>query len=480
MNLVLEIEYLTGVCRAARGLGNPLPDWPPQPDRVFSALVSAWGVRGEDAFERKALEWLEMQPVPVIDASACTARSAPDVFVPPNDPESSKTEKKYIRVLPEHRLRQPRRFPAARPHDPNVEITWPEVPDTEIFNSLNALASCVGYLGHSASLTRCRFVMGKTKTAERLTPARRRVYPGRLRELEDAYRSRPVRPVIRSGTSVIPKRPSSEIPQAEWLILEDIDGNMPDIRTAALVSRLLRRTFMAGYRRTGLVNSIPETVSGHAPDGSPTKNPHLSIVPMAFVGSTYANGRVFGFALIPPRGKSLLEIDGFLSAYEAVAPYNAHEQRRILTVQGAPLHQPLRFASVAPRDGTMKRSLHAEPYLVASNLWASTTPVVLDRHLKGNSDTEVHKLIIRACENAELPLPDPERIQVGKHSAIQGAPPARPSTGQPSWMRWKLPKSLESRQLVHVIIDFEQSVSGPVILGAGRFMGLGLCRGMNR
>ena len=47
MSLVLEIEFLTGVCRAAHGPGGDSPDWPPQPDRVFSALASAWGVRGE-------------------------------------------------------------------------------------------------------------------------------------------------------------------------------------------------------------------------------------------------------------------------------------------------------------------------------------------------------------------------------------------------------------------------------------------------
>ena len=42
------------------------PDWPPQPDRVFSALVSLWTARGE----RAALEWLEARGSPVLRASA--------------------------------------------------------------------------------------------------------------------------------------------------------------------------------------------------------------------------------------------------------------------------------------------------------------------------------------------------------------------------------------------------------------------------
>ena len=97
--------------------GDDSPDWPPQPDRVFSALVSAWAARGERPEERAALEWLEEQPPPVIHASGHTSRTTPDVFVPPNDPKASKAAKTYIKVMPDRRQRQPRRFPVARPDD---------------------------------------------------------------------------------------------------------------------------------------------------------------------------------------------------------------------------------------------------------------------------------------------------------------------------------------------------------------------------
>ena len=64
MKLVLEIEFLTGVYRGARSQASDAPDWPLQPDRVFSALVSAWASRGERANERSALEWLEKAQAP--------------------------------------------------------------------------------------------------------------------------------------------------------------------------------------------------------------------------------------------------------------------------------------------------------------------------------------------------------------------------------------------------------------------------------
>ena len=285
MSLVFEIEFLTGVCRAACGPSDESPDWPPQPDRVFSALVSAWGIRGESPDERAALEWLEEQPSPNIYASGRSVRTAPDVYVPPNDPKASTAIQKYRRVLLEHRPRQPRRFPVARPDDPTVELVWPKTPDAETLDDLNALASCVGYIGHSASLTRCQFLAGTPGESDRKPePARRRVYPGRLRELEAAYCARRERPTIRPGMSVFPEGAPSPEAAAEWLVLEVVEGEVPDIRASALVCRLLRQALMAGYRRAGWGDAIPEILSGHSPDGAPTRRPHLAIVPMAFIG----------------------------------------------------------------------------------------------------------------------------------------------------------------------------------------------------
>ena len=91
MTLVLEIEHLLGVAFSAQGQASNAPEWPPQPDRVFSALVAAWGARGERTDERKALEWLEAHPPPEIGASEGYARSSVTVFVPPNDPQSGKS-----------------------------------------------------------------------------------------------------------------------------------------------------------------------------------------------------------------------------------------------------------------------------------------------------------------------------------------------------------------------------------------------------
>ena len=69
MSLILEVEYLLGVSFAAISPDSEAPDWPPQPDRIFSALVASWAARGEREEERRALEWLEMLSVPRLFAS---------------------------------------------------------------------------------------------------------------------------------------------------------------------------------------------------------------------------------------------------------------------------------------------------------------------------------------------------------------------------------------------------------------------------
>ena len=477
MSLVLEIEFLAGVCRAARQPADDAPDWPPQPDRVFSALVSSWAARGERAGERAALEWLEIQAAPTVHASAHTARTAPDVFVPPNDAKASKAEKAYLKVLPDRRSnRQPRRFPVATPEDPIMELEWEEDPDAERFAALDAIARDVGYLGHSASLTRFRFLRGNARRAHAATMARRRIYPGRLAELERAYRAKPVRPDISPGASVETKRrPKGDVSvgESDWLVLEVVQGVSPDIRAAALVCRLLRQTLMSGYRRAGLGRAIPEEISGHAPDRTPTRAPHLAIAPLAFTGFPHADGRVMGFALIPPRGLALRKIPHFGRAFNEIAPYIGETARREIALEGAPLRERLRLAPADPED---KRSLSPPLYLKTARVWASVTPIILDRHLKRGDDRELRDLVARACRNAGLSRPDPDRIQTGKHSAFEGAPSARPPAGAPPWMRWKAPESLSSRPLVHAVVDFARETPGPVLLGAGRFTGFGLCR----
>jgi len=503
VSLILEIEFLTGVCRAARDPNTPAPDWPPQVDRVFSALVAAWAGRGKDRAEREALCWLEAAQPPTTHASGCAPRSAPECYVPPNDfetprsdlaklkwyreflaqglrPPTKATEKPWrqaLSTLPEQRPGKPRRFPAAHLDDPVMALAWDEEPDPAVVNALDRVAKDVPYIGHSASLARCRFLLGSTTDVPHPSaPARRRIYRGRLDELEAAYAENRTRPSIAPGPSVhqvIPDLGTER--RSGWLVLEAVGGDVPDVRASPLVCREIRRTLMAGYRRAGLGDSIPEVVSGHAAGGRPSRDPHLAVVPLAFAGLRHADGRVLGFALVPARGGGPVEaVPGLLSAFLAVTRYDAGRERRILELRGKPLAKPLQLS---PVGSSPLRTLRPAPYVGRARFWATVTPMVLDRHLKGGGRREIRRLVADSCERTGLPRPQTTSIQVGKHSVFEGAAPARRPPGAPPWKDWKVPSPYATRSRVHAAIDFGEKVAGPVLLGAGRFAGLGLCRG---
>ena len=141
--LSLNVEFIFGTYFGASGPESTEPDWPPQPDRVFSALVAAWAARGKRAEETEALKWFEDQSTPVIFSSECAIRDAPVVYVPPNDVSGTTLE-----ALPTHRRRQARRFPAAGLHDPTATYVWPHAnPGGARLKVLSNLAmdiSCVG------------------------------------------------------------------------------------------------------------------------------------------------------------------------------------------------------------------------------------------------------------------------------------------------------------------------------------------------
>ena len=139
----------------------------------------------------------------------------------------------------------------------------------------------------------------------------------------------------------------------------------------------------------------------------------------------------------------------------------------------APQRKPL---LLSPAGAASKRSLEPGPYLQPARVWASLTPIILDRHLKRYDEGRVRELIAQSCTNIGLPRPDPGCIQAGKHSAVEGAPPTGPRPDAPPWTRWRVPDPLATRLLIHAVIDFGRAVAGPVMLGAGRFSGLGLCR----
>jgi CRISPR-associated protein Csb2 len=484
--LALDIEWLLGVCFSARSPADAMPDWPPQPDRVFSALTASWGARGARDDERATLEWLENLPSPELMVTPHShGRTSVMAYVPPNDPALGD-----IRILPDRRRRQPRRFPAttlsAARGDPHLRLLWRADPTSDRLATLAALARDTSYIGHSSSLVRCAFSRDPPQTnGLRSCLVTSAPYAGRLLELETLHArhvqtgdaaARPLAATLIHARPVSAPFDRTSVFGRRWIVLAYDTGDRPDVRATASIGRAMRDALMSSWE-----GQLPEWLSGHAPNGSPSGNPHMSVVSLANAGHRWSDGSWLGLAIVLPRAAE----EAWLGAATPEAFANQARFRaalRGLFVNGG---EPgivelrlgfhgrarLRLLEVPEQD---KNSLRPSRYLGSRERWTTVTPIVLDRHPKGpDTRAEATAMIAESC--VRIGLPRPEWILVHKHAAAAGAPSAWPAGGAPRWAGWARPGSLATRPLTHATLQWREAVEGPVILGAGRFFGLGLC-----
>lgn len=499
--LAIDVEYLAGVAFAAQFSDRGAAEWPPQPDRLFSALVAAWGCGRQDAAERQALVWLELLPPPLVLASAAERRQVAIVYVPPNDARvtgkvgaAATNLRDQLSILPERRRRQARQFPAALPERPTVVFAWPaaDAPE-EVLAALNRLAARTAYLGHSASLVRVAVrADGEIDAAAAYRPHPRGkqmlrwVYPGRLAELVAGYeRGQGVgawRPRPGAAFAYLPPGEPESAPPPEsvfgeqWLVLEDVGGTAPLLTAFPVVAKTLHRALVDCCAR--LDRPVPELLTGKTADGGPAQTAHLAIVPLADVGWGYSGGRLFGVALVLPRTFERRLADPQVEAVaDAVQAFLSQRDSQDETEEpyGVLTLGQLGEWKLGRTTGVPRASLRPGRYVSAARVWATVTPLVLDRFPKDRPGETAEDLVRRACANVRLPTPT--AVAFHKYSAHNGAPPAAPPGGNPRWTDWTFPAGspLAERVRRHVVLEFATEVGGPLLLGAGRYQGLGLC-----
>jgi CRISPR-associated protein Csb2 len=345
---------------------------------------------------------------------------------------------------------------------------------------LARLAQEVTYLGHSHSLVRVGLINDDEPSPTwgqdwiAATGSTLRVpYRGRLKELmgqfERSQKSvRAVRPnpslVTRTFTRPLEPPPPETIFDPDTVItFADQGGFVPALEAFPLAAKRLRDALLKVAADRGI--AVPALLSGHDPDGTPTETPHLAIVPLGDVGWSHSQGRLMGLALIWPR---------------STADSERKDVLRILSnfVRGGEGECGiLNFG----RCGTWSIALAADPdraslrfgrYARPARRWGTVLPLVLDRHPKDRAGEDIVSIVARACVNVGLPQEMIEGldVEVYKYAPIKGAPSSRTVAST-------LPADspYRNRPLVHLVLTFPRPVRGPLILGAGRYRGLGLC-----
>jgi CRISPR-associated protein Csb2 len=439
-------------------------------------------------------------------------RDVLEVYVPVNDQNGGEA---LVR-----RTRQPRVFPRVHVGNEPVRLIWKVDPAAhrEALAALKAVCRHVTRIGHSSSLVWVRVedhgpLMPPTHTVDplhgvhslrvtnagafgRLTqwfkiaaieayeaaelqiaiakPKDKKALKAKL--VENYPRGKPTsqRPAFPLRVHYRPLEPEpSPHPHSHFdpnfIVLREADEAT---QTFGLESTAQILTALRGLiQRNSPQQPPPSWVSGHEPSGEKLQSsPHIALIPLAFVGTDnpYADGHLMGVGIVFPRSVAHRERANVFARMlfdeennkEAVLPLRMKEAGEWHVVRDtSQLHQ---------------QTLKIETYVRASRCWASVTPVVLDRLPKADRAmdpigwrAECANTITTSCLNIGLSAPIAVRVE--KTPFFKGSLRAMPGQGG-------FPQLRKDKFQVHAKIEFDQPVIGPVLIGAGRYRGYGLCR----
>jgi len=400
------------------------------------------------------------------------------------------------------RSRQPRTFPMALPHRDLVVMLWSEEAPKGVANALDRVAARVARLGHSSSLVSMRVTDGRReseqeglerwRTSDEGDHMLRVPADGQLERLEDAHAlHRQVEPRVLPAAHVAyshrePRPPRDDVAGAVfassgWLVFRVVPPPEGGTRTllhlslAQQVARAMRNTL-----RSVVNGDLPEELLGHASGGGPSAKPHLAIVPLADVGHPHASGSILGIALVPPAGLDAYVRGDLLRAVgltEAEAADDQSDPSGGLPVLKLKMGRAGCLYLQRLQEGSQTMTLQPARWTRIARRWSSVTAITLDRN-PGNLRSRDPEVISRALASAEgtiaaacvhVGLPEPQAVWIHQRSVTDGAPAAERFMPYPSDDRGP------RRVCVHAEVLFAEPVRGPVLLGAGRYLGIGLC-----
>lgn len=529
--LALGVELLLGRAVMTRWDDREEAEWPPHPDRVFMALVAAWGEAGEDPVQRAVLEWLETLGPPDLAVPALASqRVSFTSFVPVNDDgDPTRSNGPPVGNYPLRRHRVGRAFPTAVPEAPTFYLSWSVDIPTNLRPALDAVCGLTTYLGHSSSPVRVwvdeappppTHVPAKGRAGTRL----RTFGPGRLADLEQRFNRAAVEDHLALVTRVQSltarhaaatarqektalktelKETQDELderfptgapvtlrPQpAQWtryaapiappaedvaegpfdpgLFVFRASGRIFGLESCGIVAEAVRRALM---NRHGA--EPPEWLSGHADAGAPSMIDRPAFLPLGFVGAEHADGHLLGIAVAVPRDFAHTDaLFDLLARHDGENPHDVPE--------GVPyLRTEVRNPHLGPDSvGTLALELDEQGErtprrALRPSTWVEasacwTTITPVMLPQFPRRDLTVEDVIAAACEQSGYPRPVAVRVQAAP--LLSGVPHARSFHVKPRAGR-------PPRPLTHAQLTFDRPVRGPVVIGAGRYAGYGFCR----
>jgi len=227
------------------------------------------------------------------------------------------------------------------------------------------------------------------------------------------------------------------------IVLRRVAGRGLSIEATLTLTTALRKSLMKLSEDDPALCAL---FSGHATET------HCAFAALPFVGHEYADGRLMGVAVVLPRTIGKAERRNVLRTCASIEMINLKDESAFWKVELCGLDIP-------------QRALSPRVWSSPSATWASVTPILLDRFPKRHLPVE--EILAAACERAGLPRP--AELHHGPFSETHGVSPV-------SEFRLLRSKGESPRWGVHAKLRFDEPVRGPLLLGAGRFFGLGLLK----
>jgi CRISPR-associated protein Csb2 len=460
------------------------PDWPPAPARLFQAVVAGAGPNLSAPEVHGALRWLESLAAPTILAPRMRDGQEVTLFVPNNDLDAVDGDPERVPEIRTAKSVHPRLLEV-----PHVTYVWPfeDSPAARTHaHHLVALAERLYQLGRGTdpawavaevvdAATAAQRIDAHDGTVHRPTPGgedRRLACPrdGTLDSLQVRFDAQARFRVEGSGRIAVrvfvqpPKAVFREVgydsgPERLVFELRDPDDParfapvpLPDVHAFVVACRDAAVERLVG---AGMDRGLAEASLVGPRKGETAQRPRVRLVPLPSIGHEHTDPRVRRLLVEVPRGTATPARD-------------------------------LRWAFVdlAVGDGRLVPSPDASMlghYVRASREWSSVTPLALSAARRRIDPARVAEEAKGAPEREQEEALACAAVRDAVRHAAVGArvvevavsrEPVR--VGGERAERFAAPPRFGKERLWHVRVVFDRAVVGPVVLGDGRWLGLGL------
>jgi len=497
--LTISIEFLMGRYVAEETQSHKTAEWPPHPGRLFMAMVASYFEGGENSHEKDALLWFERcEPPTIYYNQGNKPRSTVKTYVPINDDilQYKKLQPLLTTVeMPVRRLRKERTFSSTIVGYEPLYFIWDELDCNRHMDSLISLCGRIHRLGHSSSFVYIKASKSepkslteldennssnntktnKSKMISSIVPDKngkykiRWVSKGTLKRLESAFAIE----VSKTSAAKIKRRYYERNARLNSINLPTITYSN-EIKQSIAPQRMfadMQVLPLINNKRINLIHTLeivqevrniiqgtnpPEYISGLAKDGNTSNNAHLSIVPLAFVSHRHSDGNIRGMGIMLPH-ENYVECIKYIS--QALSSKSTSEEE--ITVQSENFGK-VKFSLYVEHK---IKTLDANSWQKPSTMWATVTPIVVNKilhsdHTKWND--EIRQIIAKSCKEQNLPN---VAVSISNIAFHLGVPTAN-----------MFPRYAKNKTQVHAILQFDEKVSGPLILGDGKYNGYGLCK----